>query len=125
MLTAKYSPPWLTISILQEGHLRLFRTVGLAPTEEGSLSPTQVLEALYPSLAYFQDNFEGLLEKAYLCGLGENSAQIAESLAQELNLPAEPLVSGNDSRLPSGLDPYLAERHFAAILGIVRGEQHR
>lgn len=120
VLTAKYSPPWLTVSILQKDYLRLFRTVGLAATADGLLMPAQVLEALYPSFAYFQDNFEGSLERAYLCGLGENSAEIAESLEQELNLPAEPLVSDWSHSAPAGLEPYLAERYFAALLGTIR-----
>ena len=122
VLMAKYSPPWFTTAILQGGALRLFRTVALPAGEDGLVSPADVLGSVYPSIAYFQDNFQGSVALAYLCGLGENSVPIAAALEQELHLRARPLFADLDSIVAS-VDPQRAERHFAALLGIVREQQ--
>ena len=119
VLVAKYSPPGFTTAILQGGHLRLFRTAGVEANGEGLLSPADVLEVIYPSVVYFQDNFKGSLKRAYLCGLGENSAAIAESLEGELYLETAPLVPEQRGG-SADADRGRWERHFAALLGIAR-----
>ena len=121
VLVAKYSPPWFTTAILQAGALRLFRTVGLSG-EDGSLSPADALAAIYPSMAYFQDNFQGTITRGYLCGLGESSDSIAASLQSELHLETSPLVLNTNGLLP-GIDPLRAEQYFAALSGLAQ-EQH-
>ena len=72
VLVAKYSPPWFTTAILQGRQVRLFRTVGLSPGPDGLLAAETVIEALYPSMVFFQDNFGGQLDAAWLCGLGRH-----------------------------------------------------
>ena len=124
VLVAKYSPPWLTIAILQGESLRLFRTVPLPASADGTVSPTEALEALYPSVAYFQDSFQSPLETAYLCGLGETGAVVAESLERELQLRVQPLLEGLE-REGDNLDPHQREWHFAALYGMVQGQARR
>ena len=123
ILVAKYSPPWFTTAIMQGGMMRLFRTVGITADEAGSLSVADALGSVYPSVAYFQDNFHGTIARAYLCGLGANSAAVAEGLERELELKSAPLVS-DVSRLVAGggsaADEFAAERNFASLAGIAR-----
>lgn len=123
ILVAKYSPPWFTTAILQGGMLRLFRTVGITADEEGSLPVADALSSVYPSVAYFQDNFQGTIARAYLCGLGANTASVAEGLEGELELKSGPLVP-DVSRLVAGggagTDGFAAERNFASLAGIAR-----
>ena len=121
-LLAKYSPPWLTTAILHEGSVRLFRTVPIGSndaTRPPQDSLREFLEAVHPSVAYFQDNFGRPLERAYLCGLGEISAALAESLSIELRLQSRPLLEESPAAV-SGMDPALAERNLAALMGISR-----
>ncbi|HLA40935.1 MAG TPA: hypothetical protein VJ417_13120, partial [Candidatus Glassbacteria bacterium] len=122
VLVAKYSPPWLTTAILQGEFLRLFRTVGLAAGEDGLLTTAQLLEALFPSVSYFQDNFAGTLVLACLCGLGANSAALAEAVESELHLRTEPAMPASGVLL-AGRDPWQTEQQFAALLGIVWGQR--
>lgn len=126
-LLAKYSPPWLTTVIVYEGSVRLFRTV---PIGDGAAAagmpdgnePRQILEAIHPSVAYFQDNFGKPLEQAFLCGLGEHTARIADALAGELDLPARSLW--DEPNPPgSGWTRQDAERHFSALMGIARARR--
>lgn len=124
VLVAKYSPPWFTTSIIQGRQLVLFRTAGLtAGSEDRAVFPEQVLETIYPSVAYFQDTQAGRLGKLYLCGLGESGALIAEALEQELQLRALPLVADPARMAGAGVEPLLAERHFTALLGMAREQQ--
>jgi type IV pilus assembly protein PilM len=121
-LLAKYSPPWLTTTILHEGSVRLFRTVPIGSNGAAGLPPNslrEILETVHPSVAYFQDNFGRPLERAYLCGLGELSGTIADSLTTELNLKASRLLEESAPAV-AGMDPPLAERHLAALMGISR-----
>ena len=131
VLLAKYSPPSLTITILHQGSVCLFRTIAIteAAAESGARPEawTNILEAVHPSVAYFQDNFGAPLRQAYLCGLGENSAAIAESLSKELGLAARPLLESSETSpggwsdgRQDGWDTAQAERHLAALLGVAR-----
>ena len=123
VLLAKYSPPWFTTAIVHDGSLCLFRTVSTGNAGNGLASLSEVLEAIYPSVAYFQDNFGAPLQQVFLCGMGENAGSIAESLSGELHLYTRPLV-GDFSSPAAGWDRFQTERHLAALLGIVR-EQRR
>jgi hypothetical protein len=133
-LLAKYSPPWLTTSIVYDGSVRLFRTVaiggngdasetgsnsGNVPVTESPEALRDILEAIHPSVAYFQDNFGMPLQSAYLCGLGPYTDLIARSLSDELDLATRPLLR---EAVPTvaGWDAAAAERHVSAILGIAR-----
>jgi type IV pilus assembly protein PilM len=123
-LLAKYSPPWLTTTIVHQDSVRLFRTVSISaaarPGDASAAVLREVLEAIYPSVAYFQDNFGMPLEAAFLCGLGEATEAVSESLARELKLPARALL-WDAVDVPTGLgDPLEAERHLAALSGISR-----
>jgi type IV pilus assembly protein PilM len=121
-LLAKYSPPWLTTTILHEGSVRLFRTVPIGSSgTAGSVTDTlrEILEAVHPSVAYYQDSFGKPLERAYLCGLGEWGGVLAESLASELQLRTSHLLR-EPTPVVSGMDSPLAERHLAALMGVSR-----
>jgi len=122
VLVLKYSPPGFTTAILQGGALCLFRTVGLSESD-GALNSADVLASVYPSLAYFQDNFQQNVTQAYVCGLGENRAAIESALEQELHLNVKPLVSSTDA-FGAAAGTQQAERHFAALLGISQEQQN-
>ncbi|MBI4461074.1 MAG: hypothetical protein HY648_13585 [Acidobacteria bacterium] len=124
VLVAKSSPPWLTVVVLQGESIRLFRTVPISATAENSIVTAEVLEAIYPSAAYFQDTFQSPLGPAYLCGLGESSTAVAESLERELGVRARPLLGG-EGQAEGGLDPNQREWHFAALYGMAQGQMQR
>jgi type IV pilus assembly protein PilM len=123
VLLAKYSPPWFTTAIVHDGSLCLFRTLSTGNAGTGLASLTEVLEAIYPSVAYFQDNFGAPLKQVFLCGMGENAGPIADSLSSELHLYTRPLV-GDFGSPAHGWDRFQTERHLAALLGIVREQRH-
>ena len=119
VLVGKYSPPWFTTAILQGGQLRLFRTVSILAGPEGFLSPDTVLEAIHPSVAYFQDNFGGALERSYLSGLSDSSPALLELLQREFHLEVA-LLGANGNLADTGLEPPQQERYFSALVGLVQ-----
>ena len=119
ILVAKYSAPWFTTAILQANQVRLFRTVGLPQGPDGLPAPEAVVEALYPSMVFFQDNFSDKLERAWLCGLGASHQQVADLLASELRV--DPLAVADDASLGAvASDPLHQELYFSALLGVVQ-----
>jgi type IV pilus assembly protein PilM len=123
VLLAKYSPPQLTTAIVHDGSVCLFRTVPAGSAADGTITPKQVLESVYPSVAYFQDNYSATLDGAYLCGLGESLPAIEEALAGELRLMVLPLPELRVS-LP-GWDWLQSEQYLSALLGVVQGRRRR
>jgi type IV pilus assembly protein PilM len=121
VLVAKYSAPWFTTAILQGGQVRLFRTVSLAAAPDGLLSAEAVLEALYPSMVFFQDNFGGKLESAKFCGLGDVRRPIAELFGDGLRFESMPLTA-NGSLGAAVPDLVRRETYFSALLGVL--EEH-
>jgi type IV pilus assembly protein PilM len=121
VLVAKYSPPWFTTAILQGGQVRLFRTVSLSPDPNGLLAAESVLEALYPSMVFFQDNFSGKLETARFCGLGDTRLPIAELFGDGLRVETVPL-SANGTLGAAVPDPVRREVYFSGLLGVL--EEH-
>jgi hypothetical protein len=119
-LLVKLSPPWLTTAIVQGDDLCLFRS-GTLGGDAGEPTVASVLEAIYPSFAYFQDTFSRAVDRVYVCGLGEATSGVVASIGTEMSVPAQPLVSGGDVAASSGgWSRGDAERYSAALLGLAR-----
>jgi type IV pilus assembly protein PilM len=121
-LLVKISPPGITSAIVQGGELALFRTGVLAANGDGEIFPSTILEAIYPSLAYFQDTFHRALDRVYLCGLGESTAGVIEAIDAEMHVPAQPLLGSADTASASagGWPRGEVERYSAALVGLLR-----
>jgi type IV pilus assembly protein PilM len=143
-LVAKYSPPWLTTAIVYQNSVRLFRTAAIGSGTQSSISGAagtstnwpgagisgaagsalrEILEAILPSAAYFQDNFGMPIEKAFLCGFGEYTESIIDALTSELHLPTESLLRDTGPGI-GGWAPGETDRHLAALSGIARVRRH-
>ena len=145
-LVAKYSPPWLTTTIVYQNSVRLFRTAAIGSGTQTSISGAvgtstnwpgagtgisgaagsalrEILEAIHPSVAYFQDNFGMPIERAFLCGFGEYTESISDSLLSELRVPSENLLRDVGPGI-GGWAPGETDRHLAALSGIARVRRH-
>lgn len=119
VLVAKYSPPSLTTLIVRNGLLCLFRTSALGDVATSSPDARQILDALYPSAAYFFDTFGTAPDAAILCGMGDQSARIAAALQSELNLPTRNLLEDSGA-IASGWSHADTERYLSALMGVAR-----
>ncbi len=84
----KLSGRVLTLSLVEGGALKLLRSIELA---EGTAE--EILEHLYPTFAYAEDNLAARPQRLLTCGLDGVEADLRETLEAEWNLAAEPLRS--------------------------------
>ncbi len=125
ILLVKYSPPWLTTAILHQGSLSLFRTVALGRTGSEMGSSSEFLEAVHPSVAYFQDNFGANLDHAFLCGLGTSTRQFIEEMETQMEFPATPLMERPVGAAIHGVADEETDRVAAGLLGVLAEVQSR
>jgi len=84
----KLSGRFLTISILEGDRLRLLRWIELS-----QISREEILEPLYPTLAYAEDQLGTRASKVWLCGFGAMTDRLRLDLEREPGMPCEPLRS--------------------------------
>ncbi|MGC8793215.1 MAG: type IV pilus biogenesis protein PilM [Bryobacteraceae bacterium] len=84
----KLSGRFLTISVLEGSALKLLRWIELSEA-----SPREILEPLYPTLAYAEDELGARAGKVLLCGFGAMTEGLRAELQRELGMACEPLRS--------------------------------
>ena len=104
VIAAKLSGRILTVSVNEAGRLRLLRCMEL-----GAATVEEVMGALYPTMAYAEDELSNRPERLLLCGFGDLAGPLAEISTAELRLTVEPLrsVVGAPDATNAGLYGYL------------------
>lgn len=100
----KLSGRFLTISVLEQGTLKLLRSIELA-----EVSPAEVIAPLYPTFAYVEDQLAARPQKVLVCGFGALSEEYCQQLEGELEVPVERVRSrfGTPDAHNAGLLGYL------------------
>ncbi len=80
----------LTIVVTSLGGLRMFRATEL-PGEEAH-SVEEVVTDVYGSAVYFQDNHGDTVDRIYLAGFGERTAEVQDWTERELGVRPQPLL---------------------------------
>jgi len=99
LLLARISPGALTILAVKDGLITIARSLEMAAIH----SLEEVSAAIYPTMAYIEDQSGGRPEQLFVAGFGSESFAAATQLSVELEVPVEPL-SGDSP----GLAGYLA-----------------
>jgi type IV pilus assembly protein PilM len=87
-MLAKRSGSVVTVAVLQDGILRLIRTVELS-----GLEWEELLSLLQPMFALVEDQLQVQTERLALCGFGDSTRELARALEQEFRLPVAELSS--------------------------------
>jgi len=121
-LLVKMNFPWITTAIVYGDDLTLFRTATINSANAGEATPEAILETVYPAFAYFQDTFGRPLDRVYVCGLGDTTLGIMDTITTEMHAPAQLLLTGSDIAAASsaGWSRLDAERYSAALAGLLR-----
>lgn len=98
LVLAHHSPGVLTVIALSEGVVTIVRSIEIEETEADPLE--EIIGAIYPTLAFIEDQTQVRPEKLFVAGLGKDSAI---RLAVELEIAVEPIAG----QYP-GLAGYLA-----------------
>jgi type IV pilus assembly protein PilM len=112
-MLAKLSGRALTLVVLQEGRVRLIRSLEAGPAPPGELISEDRLREmaadLYPTFVYVADNLGAPVSRLILAGFGASFGPAREVFRRELGSEAEPLKG------PQGV----IEPHTAGIWGFL------
>ncbi len=109
LLIARLSPGTLTIIAMKDGIVTIARSLELTSLEE-------VSAALYPTMAYIEDQSGTRPEQLFIAGFGGESLAAADRLSTELEVPVDTISDecpGLAGYLAS-LNPKSAHRKAAA-----------
>jgi type IV pilus assembly protein PilM len=98
IVLAHSSPGVLTLIAISNGIVTIVRSIEMEETESDPLE--EIIAAVYPTLAYIEDQTNVRPEKLFIAGFGNDSSS---RLSVELDIPVEPVV-----RDWPGLAGYLA-----------------
>jgi len=103
-VTAKLSGRVFTLAVTNGNSLKLLRCVELA-----DVSVDEILNILFPTFAYVEDELGSRPAKLALCGFGDLSASLTAALETEMSLTVEPLRSqyGTPGPYNAGMYGYL------------------
>jgi type IV pilus assembly protein PilM len=116
-LMARLSGTTLTTAIVRQGVLCGYRCTDL-PNDVSMLSPSVLLEEIYPVAAYYQDTWREGVQSVRLGGLGGRLQQFIRPIESELHCTVSSLVGAAEieGRIPPDAQP-LAERDLEGLLG--------
>jgi type IV pilus assembly protein PilM len=89
-LLVRLSSKTLTTVIVQGANLCVYRSTEM-PGDTALLEPQAVLDEIFPAIAYYQDTWEGMIDRVRLSGLGAREELFRRALAEELKCPVASL----------------------------------
>jgi type IV pilus assembly protein PilM len=115
-LLIRMSGKTLTTAVVQGPNLCVYRSSEMA-AEAANLDPQAMLEEVFPAVAYYQDTFEGTIDRARIAGFSERPDIFCSALATELKVDAAPLAEAGEAHLlePSAKD--LIRQNMDALVG--------
>ena len=93
LVLAHYSPGALTVIAMSNGVVTIARTLELgdAASNPGADPLEEIIAAVYPTLAYIEDQNGTRPEKLFTAGFGEQTETSSIRLSVELDIPVEPI----------------------------------
>jgi type IV pilus assembly protein PilM len=82
-LLARRSGSNLTTAIVRGETLCVYRSTEFAPGPEG-FAPQAVIDEVFPAVAYYQDHWQGKIERFGLAGFADSEDDLRQRLAREL-----------------------------------------
>lgn len=85
-LLVRLSGRSLTSVIVHGTNLCVYRSTDM-PAEIGLLDPQVVLDEVFPAIAYYQDNWNGPVDRVRFAGFGARENVFRDALSSELSVP--------------------------------------
>ena len=94
-LVAKATPTTLSVTLVNEGKVRLFRSIDLTGSEDEWQRPAPeiVMPLLQQTLAFAEDQIGQSAHRLILCGFGPDTDALGQSAELEFGIPYMPLRS--------------------------------
>ena len=91
-LLARLAGNTLTTAIVRSGALAVYRCTALH-VPAAAITPQNLLDEVYPSLAYFQDTWGQQVSEVRLAGFGSNTEEFRTQLESELHCRVMPVIA--------------------------------
>lgn len=117
-LLAKRDPQSLSLVIVHDGAVRLFRSL---PLPDGAASEAAWLEKLYPALVYFQDQWGQPVGQVVLASGGRAAPGLAQRLEQETGCAVTEQDTAGLECPPSPVSGATPDYRLLPSLGWLRG----
>lgn len=117
VLLARLAGSTLTIAIVRSGALAVYRCTALHHAVD-AIAPQNLLDEVYPSIAYFQDTWGEPVAEVRLAGFGEGTEQFCTQLETELHCKVLHVIASAavEGRL-AGEERALVDRAMEAAVG--------
>jgi type IV pilus assembly protein PilM len=83
----------LTTVIVRGPNLCLYRATEMS-LDPARLNPQAVLDEIFPAVAYYQDTWDEIVDRALISGFGPRTEIFRTALAEELKVNVSPLANG-------------------------------
>jgi len=115
-LLVRMSGRTLSTVIVQSGNLCVYRSTDM-PLEAGLLDPQAMLDEVFPAIAYYQDTWGGMIDRARLSGLGAREEIFRRALAGELKVSVGSLAESESARTLDSTAQDLLQHNLDALVG--------
>ena len=116
-LLARLAGNTLSTAIVRSGALAVYRCTALH-LAGGSLSPQNLLDEIYPSIAYFQDTWGEPVGEVRLAGFGSSTEEFRGHLENELHCKVLPVIASAALEVrPAGEERAQVDRFMEAAVG--------
>jgi len=106
----------LTTVIVQGSSLCVYRSSDMA-AGSATLDPQAMLDEIFPAIAYFQDTWNGTIERARVAGLGVREQIFQRALAEELKCSVGLLSESDDARVLDSKAKDLMTQNLDGLVG--------
>jgi type IV pilus assembly protein PilM len=106
----------LTTVIVQGSSLCVYRSSDMA-AGSATLDPQAMLDEIFPAIAYFQDTWNGTIDRARVAGLGVREQIFQRALAEELKCSVGLLSESDDARVLDSKAKDLMTQNLDGLVG--------
>ena len=115
-LLIRMSGKTLTTSVVQGPNLCVYRSSEMA-ADASNLMPQAMLEEIFPAVAYFQDTFEGTIDRVRLAGFGSRPEVFCNALSAELKVDAAALGESGEGQQLESSAKHLIRQNMDSLVG--------
>jgi type IV pilus assembly protein PilM len=115
-LLVRMSGRTLTTVIVQGANLAVYRS-GEMPSDAAAVEPQLILDEIFPAIAYYQDTWDAMVDRARLSGFGSREELFRQALADELKVSVGPLSASDQALWLSSSARDLMSQDLDSVVG--------
>ena len=106
----------LTTVVVQGTSLCVYRSSDM-PADSSTLDPQAMLDEIFPAIAYFQDTWNGTVDRVRVAGVGAREHIFLRALSEELKCSVGLLSESDDARVLDSKAKDLMKQNLDGLVG--------